>query len=264
MKSYYHHFNMIPEIFGGLANATATTIVGYPLDTLKVKMQSGMYTNYTTCIKDIYVNKGFFGFYKGSLMPWISHGLKRPIQYAIAERAKENEVFGTGTKSNYITGIFQGGMGTILGNPLQVVKIRAQTNKLTTMQNVSHIWNNKGFFGFYRGFLPTLLKDSLFGMGFLGNYYTLRDRYGSQSPRQNFINGAVSHCITWAIFIPVDTIKTNVQRTEGGGVLVVIKEIHGKYGITGFWRGLIPACIRTIPISGCAMLSYEGVRNMLK
>ena len=86
--------------------------------------------------------------------------------------------------------------------------------------------------------------------------------YGSETAQQIFINGATSHCITWAIFIPVDTIKTNVQKSPEGSVISVINTIHTKYGITGFWRGLIPACVRTVPISGCAMLSYEGVRNI--
>lgn len=254
---------MIPELLGGFMNATVVTVLGHPPDMFKVKMQSGQYSNYLHCIKDIYKNQGFIGFYKGSSMPWVSHGLKRPIQYAIAEQWKRNQVFGNGPYSNYITGLFQGSIGTILGNPLQVIKIRAQTNEHSTIQNILFIWESKGPIGFYRGFIPTLMKDSIFGMSFLGNYYTLRDRYGSDSFQQNFINGAVSHCITWMIFIPIDTIKTNVQKSINKPTFDVIKSIHTNYGIIGFWRGIIPACIRTVPLSGCAMMSYEGVRNIM-
>jgi hypothetical protein len=34
-----------------------------------------------------------------------------------------------------------------------------------------------------------------------------------------------------------------------------------RYGIAGFWRGVLPACIRTIPVSGVAMVGYEWIRK---
>lgn len=255
---------MFPELLGGFANATIVTTLGYPPDILKVKMQSGQYSNYIHCIKDIYHNQGMCGFYKGCSMPWISHCLKRPMQYALAEQCKDKQVFGNGRYSNYITGLFQGSIGTILGNPLQVIKIRSQTNNFSTLENIKFIWNSKNIIGFYRGFVPTLIKDGIFGMSFLGNYYTLRDEFGSATFQQNFINGALSHCITWMIFIPIDTVKTNVQKSTDKPMINVIKSIYNNYGIIGFWRGIIPACVRTVPLSGCAMMSYEGVRNMIK
>ncbi len=127
------------------------------------------------------------------------------------------------------------------------------------------IFETKGLRGFYRGFVPTLAKDSLFGASFLGHYYTLRDYLGCDVWYKSFISGAIAHCVTWLFFIPIDTIKTQYQTINNNRTIPqIISETYKKDGITRFWRGVVPACLRTIPVSGVAMIGYEHVRNFMK
>ena len=66
------------------------------------------------------------------------------------------------------------------------------------------------------------------------------------------------------LLIPIDYVKTNIQRSEKKRhILEVVREGYRQGGIGIFWRGVIPACLRTIPVSGCAMIGYETVRSML-
>lgn len=274
----------IINIVGGMAQATLVTVTGYPLDLIKARLQAKMYPDTMSCLINTVKKEGFFGLYRGSAMPWLSHMVKRPIQYPISEYFKKQTADSEhSTFYNYLIGGATGVVGPIFGTPLQVVKIAMQTSetqksKNTTPHHVNHYsdksknswyyikhnYRSNGIAGFYRGFLPTAAKDMVFGMSFIGTYYTLRDTIGTDKWYKNFANGAMAHCLTWCVFIPIDYVKTTVQRSEQKlKALDVIKSSYQKHGITVFWRGVVPACLRTIPVSGCAMMGYEYIRVYL-
>ena len=85
--------------------------------------------------------------------------------------------------------------------------------------------------------------------------------YGDKDTFQNFINGGTALMATWCVLLPVDTIKTNIQKNESGKIRDCVNDIYKNYGIRGFWRGLIPTCVRTIPVAGVSMVGYETVRT---
>jgi len=255
---------MIGDMLAGAANASLVTLVGYPFDTTKVKMQSGLFKTTYSCISYTLEHKGIYGFYKGSSMALLSHLIKRPIQYPIIEALKKYSKQNNYNNKyyNYLIGGIQGPIGTLFGNPLQVVKIRSQTSKLSTTTHAVNIFKESGVRGFYRGFTATLFKDTLFGASYIGTYYTLRDIYGTDNWYQNFCNGAASHMLTWMCLIPIDYVKTNMQKSN---VPITMKKViingYNKHGISGFWRGVVPACLRTVPVSGIAMVGYESIRK---
>lgn len=262
----------IINVLGGMVQATTVTITGYPLDLVKSRLQAKMYPNTMSCLVNTIKNEGFMGLYRGAAMPWLSHMVKRPVQYPISEYLKkktngcDHNIF-----YNYLIGGATGLVGPVFGTPLQVVKIAMQTSESGTKTSknswhyIKHNYKNNGIQGFYRGFFPTAAKDMIFGMSFIGTYYTLRDVIGTDRWYKNFANGALAHCLTWCVFIPIDYVKTIVQRSEQKlKVSDVIKTSYQRHGITIFWKGVIPACLRTIPVSGCAMMSYEYIRVQLE
>ncbi len=204
-------------------------------------------------------------------MPWLSHLLKRPIQYPVSEWLKDHPKYielVPGVAQNYVIGAVTGAFAPLVGTPLQVVKVAVQTSSGSENRNaVSYIRDNyrrNGLSGFYRGFLTTVLKDSLFGMSFVGNYYTFRDLLGSEKWYYNFFSGATAHCITWYVFIPIDYVKTRIQKSETKlSIRDVVRVTLQEKGVRAFWKGVVPACLRTIPVSGVAMVGYEWVRSYL-
>lgn len=260
---------ILVNALAGATQASLVTIVGYPFDLIKARMQVRSYKNSIDCLKSTVRTEGVLGLYRGSAMPWISHLLKRPIQYPIAEYMKSKfDTMTTGYLHNYAIGAMNGMIGPFLGTPLQVVKVSVQTSDGTDVKNsreyVRRTYQKFGLRGFYRGFGPTMMKDTLFGASFLGHYYTLRDIIGADTWWKNFASGATAHCLTWYTLIPIDHIKTKVQRSETGlTVSGAIRESYQKGGVRIFWKGVIPACIRTIPVSGVAMVGYEYVRSRL-
>lgn len=279
----------------GMTQATLVTITGYPFDLVKTRMQAVSYNNAWECLKDVVKKDGLKGLYRGSAMPWVSHMIKRPAQFPVSEYLKKRYKTDDSLHSirnNYIIGASCGIIGPLFGTPLQVVKVGMQTSSSSSYtSSISYAKEQiktGGVKGLYKGFIPTVIKDSVFGGSFVGTYYTLRDHIGTDSWMKNFFNGATAHCVTWFMFIPIDYVKTNIQRsktksktdsklgTKIGSKLgtkirinpkktisTVIKEGYKKGGIRIFWKGVIPACLRTIPVSGVAMTGYEMVRKQL-
>jgi solute carrier family 25 (mitochondrial carnitine/acylcarnitine transporter), member 20/29 len=260
---------IIIDAIGGVAQASLVTVVGYPFDLVKARMQVRSYSNSFRCVKSTVAKEGLLGLYRGSAMPWISHLIKRPIQYPLAEYMKSKLTDSDSSFiRNYGIGAANGLVGPIIGTPLQVVKISLQTSDGSKIKNsrqyIRDNFRRNGFRGFYRGFIPTAIKDVTFGTMFIGTYYTLRDRLGSDAWWKNFTSGATAHCLTWFTLIPIDHVKTKVQKSEKKiGVIKVIKDSYRVGGIRIFWKGVLPACLRTIPVSGVAMVGYEYVRARL-
>ena len=256
------------NMLAGGAQAILTTIVGYPFDLVKSRLQANLYNNSFECVKQTFKNEGLRGLYRGASMPLLSHAIKRPVQYPIAEYMKNEMNKSNNIMYNYGIGALNGLTSPLIGTPLQVVKISMQTSISVTDKNksswsyIKHNYKNNGFIGFYRGFIPTAIKDTVFGMSFVGTYYTMRDHFGTDKWYNNFVNGCVAHSMTWFVFMPIDYVKTIIQKSEQKiSVKNVIINSYQQYGIRVFWKGVIPACLRTVPVAGCAMTGYELVRK---
>lgn len=270
MSNNSHNNKHIPwwvNAVSGAVQATVVTAVGYPFDFVKARMQTKNHRSSWRCILDVFRHEGSLAFYRGSAMPWVSHMFKRPIQYPVSEwmKARLSETGMSGYGYNYLIGGSTGLIGPFFGTPLQVVKVGVQTSATgNTLDYIEQTWSRFGLKGFYRGFLTTCWKDFIFGASFVGNYYTFRDIFGCSEWYQNFFNGAAAHCITWFLFMPIDWVKTHIQRSEEK--LTIRRALMNGYktgGVTIFWRGVIPACARTIPVSGAGMVGFEWVRQGL-
>lgn len=257
-------------ILAGITQATLVTFIGQPFDLVKTKLHAKLYPSTREAISQTFRTAGVRGFYKGASMPWLSHLLKRPMQFTIAEKIKlKNETWNNPYINNFTTGAFTGSTGTIFGTPLQCIKVNMQTNDYKNISEyIKHNYRINGLRGFYKGVIATAMKDSTFGASFLGFYHTFRDNigedklFGPDKLWKNFIGGASAHCLTWAVLMPIDFIKTSIQRSETKlTVREVIVTNFKEKGIRVFWKGLLPACLRTIPVSGFGMTGYEYVRS---
>jgi len=259
------------NVAAGAVQASLVTVVGYPFDTVKVRMQSHTYRNAFECVRHTLAVEGVRGLYRGGTMPWLSHLVKRPVQFPVCEYLKREQV----VSNNYVIGGITGPFGSLFGTPLQVVKVGMQASSGTQFGTThgfvrQHLeWH--GWRGFYHGFSATLAKDCLFGASFVGHYYSLRDVWGHDRWYKNFASGATAHCATWALLMPIDYVKTTLQRTSRAATSrpppsvrsVISNTLRSPRGPLEFWRGIGPACLRTIPVSGIAMTGYEFVRSKL-
>jgi len=250
------------ELLPGVAQGITITVVGHPLDTIKTRLQSGMYPTMVTCVNNTIKNEGMFGLYRGVSVPMISHVIKRSYQFPIFNHLRSDF-----NVPIYLAGAMAGVSGTIIGNPLQVIKVNIQSTKKDKYKNafdfVKQHYKKKGLRGFYKGFRITLLKDMTFGGSFYGNYTLIKNALPDK-PYSHFFAGGITHSINWLLFIPIDYTKTQIQKSEGK---LTIKDVVTKTvkdgGYKRLWRGIVPAITRIFPVSGCGMMAYEFVYGSL-
>jgi len=243
----------------GLCHAVTITAVGYPFDTVKTRLQAKAYPNAYRCIQETFRTEGIRGFYRGAGAPLFSHMVKRPYQFPLFDYLTQGPL----ELNRYQAGAIAGASGSLVGTPLQMIKVNSQvTDSGSTFRWVADRLRNRGITSFYQGFRITLLKDMLFGGTFLGTYdylKTVRLPFNGQPISiPIFMCGAMAHSLTWLCLMPVDYMKTSLQDSSRSLTFFrVLKETP----IRRYWRGILPMCLRTIPVSGLGMMSYEYVKK---
>ncbi|URE29883.1 Calcium-binding mitochondrial carrier protein [Musa troglodytarum] len=160
---------------GGLAGAVAQTAI-YPLDLVKTRLQTyacegGKVPNLAPLTKDIWVHEGPRAFYRGlipsllGIIPYAGIDLSAYETLKDMSRTyilKDSELgplvqLGCGTNS--------GALGATCVYPLLVIRTRMQaqrTNSSSAYNGMSDVFwktlRNEGFWGFYKGIFPNLLK----------------------------------------------------------------------------------------------------------
>ena len=167
-----HHLALVvssltSEALPGIAAGATSIALGHPFDTVKTRMQSmvsgatttarrsssvllpsasipttvsassssssqTLLRHFHTALRDIFADSGLRGLYRGALPPLCITAAKRGVQFSLWERLLD-----VTDGSSFIAGAITGGLGTIVGCPVHVVKIHMQ---LTPAKTVSSAW----------------------------------------------------------------------------------------------------------------------------
>lgn len=148
------------------------------------------------------------------------------------------------------------GIGEIVLLPLDVLKIKRQTNpEAFRGRGVFKIVRDEGF-GLYRGWGWTAARNApgsfaLFGgSAFTKGYlYGLQD-YNKATWMQNFVASIAGASASLIVSAPLDVIKTRIQNRNfdnpESGFRIVGSMIRNE-GITAFFKGLVPKLLMTGP-----------------
>jgi hypothetical protein len=235
--------------------------MGYPIDTIKVRMQTNMYPNFTRCVIDTAKNEGIVGFYRGVPMPFATLVIKRSLQFRIYEETKKyTNPWLSGTAASLISPI---------SNPMHVIKVRMQDSNNSKYKNIfgciKDIYATDGVKGFFRGTSVNFIKDIMFGTVYLGSYGTFksyldRTEFIASKEIRNFVAGGSAGSFAWLVLMPIDFSKTAYQT--GRGKEFIIQQVR-KNGIRTLWKGGVPTIARIFPINACAMTMYELTKTII-
>ncbi|KAG5485559.1 hypothetical protein LSCM1_07648 [Leishmania martiniquensis] len=299
----------IVALVPGAAQGATTVLLGHPLDTAKVRMQAAGPHTSRTAVGTMWLmatSEGPRSLYRGAAPPLLMEGIKRSLQFALwdwvrafarEEPASRRGADGVASSSGdgawdsarqlthrglagignntFVSGAVVGGVGTLIGCPMHVVKIRTQYQTAADTRNawtcMRGIYDREGFLGFYSGFRCNVAKDVCFSGMYLGLYAMLRDQRAFQPLPENaaaasvsqaassarttksraFLAGAIASMATWALLFPLDTIKTLVQAGQSHAILATLRRP------TLLYRGLAASLMKAGPVSGVAMAVYE-------
>ena len=83
----------VKDFFAGTIAGILQVLVGQPFDIIKVRLQAQsptvpIYKNPMDCARKIYVEEGFYTFYRGTLSPLVGIGACVSIQFGVNEACK--------------------------------------------------------------------------------------------------------------------------------------------------------------------------------
>lgn len=149
------------------------------------------------------------------------------------------------------------GIGEIILLPLDVLKIKRQTNPESFRgRGFIKILKDEGIFNLYRGWGWTAARNApgsfaLFGGNAFAKEYILGLKDYSQATwSQNFVSSIIGASASLIVSAPLDVIKTRIQNKsfdnpERG--ITIIKNTLKNEGITAFFKGLTPKLLTTGP-----------------
>lgn len=204
-------------------STVASTMVGYPFDTIKTKMQVGNYKSSLECVTQTVSKEGIRGLYYGVVPVLISTSFFRSITFSMYHSSKVWLSQFPYTDSDHESlkrisaGLFSGSVVALTSAPLEFIKIQRQSETISNSLNkthmtlwgwTKHIYKKKGFMGFYNGLNLQLLRDSLGTAIYFYGYETCKELYQSEDGSIPWwalsLSGGLAGSLVWITLFPID------------------------------------------------------------
>mmetsp|Transcript_24523 Transcript_24523/g.27525 ORF Transcript_24523/g.27525 Transcript_24523/m.27525 type:complete len:287 (-) Transcript_24523:243-1103(-) len=256
---------------GGSAAAFAVNFT-HPIETVKTRMQvSGI--GFGATVSDILGKEGVASFWKG--LPF-AYG--RELSYTsvkLGAYAPVRDMLGAGADApfylKFVAGAITGGTGSVIGNPFDVMKTLAQTNKeaalpLSTL--VGNMYKSQGIAGFYRGVEVNIMRACVLNATKMGcydiskGYVAAATGWKRKDVRTAFSSSFIAGFFMTCTVAPFDMIRTKLmnqptdKKIYSGFVDCFTKTVK-QDGVLSLWRGFVPIWARFAPQATLQLLTLE-------
>ncbi|KAK7349180.1 hypothetical protein VNO77_06339 [Canavalia gladiata] len=271
------------EFVAGGVGGTAGIISGYPLDTLRIRLQNSTNGSAFTIFRHMLSREGPASLYRGMATPLASVTFQNAMvfqTYAVLSRAFDSSVsaeYPPSYKGVALGGIGTGALQSLLLAPVELVKIRLQLQNVGQMTEsgngpvriAKNIWKKEGLRGIYRGLGITVMRDAPSHGVYFWTYEYMRERFhpGCRKSAQEGVNtmliaGGLAGVASWIICYPFDVVKTRLQvQTPSSlkykGIFDCLKRSINEEGYSVLWRGLGTAVTRAFVVNGAVFSAYE-------
>jgi solute carrier family 25 citrate transporter 1 len=137
------------------------------------------------------------------------------------------------------------------------------------------IARERGFRGFFQGFVPTTARQAANSATRFGSYTFLKqlaESYTAPGEKLGavgtFATGGLAGLITVYVTQPLDTIKTRMQSIEArnmyGNSFKCASIIFKQEGVLTFWSGALPRLARLVMSGGIVFTLYEQSISLME
>lgn len=167
-----------------------------------------------------------------------------------------------------VAGAIAGTVVSFVLTPVELIKCRLQVHQTVDKPRhlIQQIYKRQGIPGFYRGFIPTCVREtggSAFWFGayeYACSWMLMADN--KQRTKKDLtaaelmLAGACGGIAYNISFFPVDVIKSRMQITNGRSFGEIAKEIYQGAGIKGFYRGCGMTAAKSAPANAIIFMTY--------
>jgi hypothetical protein len=265
---------LVESIALGGASCIFTVNFTHPIELVKTRMQvSGNGLGAT--VGSTYAKEGVAAFWKGIVWAWgregsyasIKLGAYAPVRDALGASSKDSPFY-----LKFAAGAITGGVGSLFGNPFDVLKTMAQTNSgkgesLGATLRAFHAKN--GIAGFYRGIEANIMRACVLNATKMGVYdiakgvVTSSTGWERKDLRTTFCSAMVSGLAMTVTVSPFDRIRTALMNQGDkkiyNGFADCAAKLIASDGPLSFWRGFIPMWARFAPTATIQLVTIEAL-----
>nr|CAH7722292.1 unnamed protein product [Callosobruchus chinensis] len=257
--------------FGGMAGV----VVGHPLDSVKVLLQSQdcrnpKYTGSIHCFRTLLKNDGIRGLYRGVYSPLMGVAGVNAIVFGVYGTCLRNMSDPDSLKSHALAGAAAGLLQSFVCGPVELVKSRMQVARdgcQSTYQCFKNIYMKEGIRGLNRGITLTILREvpSFSSYFFVYEYLTRTESPEPVSTPRMLCAGGVAGVFTWAISYPMDVLKTRMQvDSRYKSSYDCLKKSLKADGVACLFQGLTPTLIRAFPVNAVTFTVVAWTMRLLE
>jgi hypothetical protein len=176
----------------------------------------------------------------------------------------------------FAAGALTGGVGSVVGNPFDVLKTLSQANQgksvpLKTL--VNNMYKDQGMAGFYRGLQANIMRACVLNATKMGcydiskGYVCEATGWKRKDVRTTFCSATLAgFCMTLTVS-PFDRIRTSLmnqptdKKLYNGFIDCFVKTVQ-EGGVSSLWRGFIPIWARFAPTATIQLLTIEYLYDM--
>lgn len=290
--------NVINDYIAGAAGGCAGIVVGHPLDTIKVQIQTqeygGKYKNLMDCIRTVQSQTLSKGYFRGLSWPLFSYGYLNAVFFGsyglLMKKFEYNDDLTH--KPRYLMVGTIAALATIpqlaFSCPVEVIKVMLQSQiphshdvpkvQLTKYFNgpleaARSIVKQSGLQGLYRGFFTQFVRDTPAASMYMTVYtffqYERLHRIPTvPSQLVNFVGGGLAGVMSWLIIMPFDVVKSKLQADAHGlvykGFWDCARKVYVSDGLRAFFLGLVPMAARAFPVNAVTLMVYSETLVYLK
>ncbi|POY70600.1 hypothetical protein BMF94_6378 [Rhodotorula taiwanensis] len=280
-----------------LVASFCSTVAGFPLDSVKSRLQVKRYSSVLDCARSTYAQEGIRGFFRGVTIPLVTITLVRTTSFSIYTWSKDEllrrrwltgETVPSTAGAGFLGGAASGLLLSVGTSAFEYTKIKLQLEYLIamkkgvpyeprgTVQGFLDLYRSGGFRGLYTGFRLHALRDTL-GTGLYFGMYDSAQHIIHRSHADlfenvptaltTFISGSVAGVSSWALIYPVDLVKAKVQRNALADApyerpLDIFRRLSAG-GVTKLYRGLGISAVRSVFTHGCMWSILEQTRGVI-
>ncbi|XP_076321531.1 mitochondrial basic amino acids transporter-like isoform X1 [Tachypleus tridentatus] len=283
---------MALDFVAGCLGGCAGVLVGHPLDTVKVRLQTQdaskpLYRGTFHCISSIIKNESVGGLYKGMSSPMCSLAFINAIVFGVQGNMQRSLSEPDSITSHMIAGAAAGTVQSIICSPMELAKTRMQlqgqravktrflhSTKLlysysSPLDCLVKSFRMEGTRGIFRGLGCTVLRDAPGFAACFGAYEVLVRFF---SDAENNINtcglllaGGLAGTFSWVVSYPMDLVKSRLQADgifgprQYNGILDCAVKGYQQEGWRVFTHGLNSTLLRAFPTNAATFFVVSWV-----
>lgn len=268
---------------------------GYPLDSIKSRMQTHGFNSITKCFLSTLKNEGVRGLFRGISSPIFSIAFSRSINVSVFSIVKPYSsklslnlrsnspilnVLANNLPGSFAAGYCAGFVTSLWACPFEFVKLFSQISflenksKIGNIEALRQIWNSQGYKGLYTGYKFQFLRDTFGAAVYFSSYESFKLILNSMMLKEDdtwsilrdfsnnwvsiALSGGLSGSLCWLTIFPFDTIKSLQQKAL---ISTIVDKEHKTFETLklrrNIYRGVSASVLRSFFTSMVFFSTYE-------